>query len=580
MDGRPTGTVTFLFTDVEASTRLWEEQPDEMQTASERHDEILRTSIDGRGGYVFATTGDGFAAAFSSARDALDAAVVAQRALTREEWPTEEPVTVRMGLYTGETAERDGEYFGSALNRAARIMAAGRGGQILVGAPTAALLDASEVVDLGEQRLTDLPGLERLFQVRAEGLHSEFPPPRGLEGRRGNLPVLSTTLIGRGQELAQVTDLVRANRLVTLTGVGGVGKTRLALAAATAIAGDFPDGVWLVELAPVGASASVPDAIATALGITLQSGVPATHTIAAALAGARVLLLLDNCEHVVDAAADVAESILNRSGTAAVLATSREGLRVAGERLFPVPTLAVDAGPASPAVELFLDRARAVDPAFELIDVANAKAVTEICRGLDGIALAIELAAARVVSLTPVDLQQRLLADRFRMLTGSKRQRSLQDTVGWSYELLNEDEREVLQQASVFSGGFDLDTLTAVIESADSFAVLELLDSLVRKSLVTTSQSDGQVRYALLETIRQFAEDELSACGSLTRVRGRHVRTSPRRSSGGGSNGAAPGSGRRWIGSRPSSRTCGLRSVGAPLSSMPRPRSTSRRTRP
>ena len=515
--------MTFLFTDVEGSTRLWEEQPAEMQRALERHDEILRTSIERRDGCVFATTGDGFAVAFTRARDAVDTAVEAQRALATERWPTALPVTVRMGLHTGEASERDGDYFGPVLNRAARIMAAGHGGQILVGAPTASLLEATELVDLGEQRLKDLPGAVRVFQVGAEGVPSDFPPLRITDARRGNLPLPATPLVGRERELAETVDVVRANRLVTLTGVGGVGKTRVALEVGAVLAAEFPDGVWLVELAPVGEPASVPDAIATALGISPQAGVPVNDAVAEALSGRRLLMLLDNCEHVVDAAADAVQSILARSGTATVLATSREGLRVGGEHLMPVPPLDLEGGAASAAVALFVERARAVNPGFELDDVATAEVVTEICRGLDGLALGIELAAARMLSMTPADLQQRLVADRFRMLTGSKRQRSLRETVGWSYELLSDEERAVLRHASVFSGGFDLDAITDVIGADDTVDVLDRLDSLVRKSLVTASRATGLVRYSLLETIRQFAEEELSALGTLEQVRDRHA---------------------------------------------------------
>ncbi|MEP6661424.1 MAG: LuxR C-terminal-related transcriptional regulator [Acidimicrobiales bacterium] len=524
MDGRPTGTVTFLLTDVERSTRLWEEYPAEMQATLERHDEILRTSIACRHGYVFATTGEGFAVAFADARDAINTALEIQRGIATEHWPSAMPLAVRMGLYTGDASEREGVYVGPVLNRAARIMAAGHGGQILVGAPTASLLEELEFIDLGEHRLKDLVRAERVFQVRAEGLRSEFPALRTPHVRVGNLPARATTLIGRERELADTLELVRANRLVTLTGVGGVGKTRLALEAGAALAGEFPDGVWLVELAPVGDSASVPDAIATALGITPQAGVSVTHTVAEALSGRRLLMLLDNCEHVVDAAADAAQAILARSGTATVLATSRESLRVAGEQVMPVPPLALDGGASSPAVALFVERARAVRPGFELDDLANADAVTEICHGLDGLALAIELAAARMVSLTPVDLQRRLLADRFRLLTGSKRQRSLRQAVGWSYELLNDDERAVLRYASVFSGGFGLDAIADVVGADDPLDVLDHLDSLVRKSLVTVSHATGSVRYGLLETIRQFAEEELSTLGTLEPTRDRHAR--------------------------------------------------------
>jgi predicted ATPase/DNA-binding CsgD family transcriptional regulator len=503
---------------------LWEEHPAEMQATLERHDEILRASIECRDGHVFAATGEGFAVAFTHARDALDSAVEIQRGLATEHWPGALQLAVRMGLYTGEASERNGIYVGPVLNRAARIMAAGHGGQILVGAPTVSLIEEVDFIDLGEHRFKDLARAERVFQVRAEGLRSEFPALRTLDARRGNLPAPATSLIGRARELAEIVDLVRANRLVTLTGVGGVGKTRLALEVGAEMAGQFPDGVWLVELAPVGEAASVPDAIATALGLTPQGGVPVTHTIAEALSGRRLLMLLDNCEHVVEAAADAVQAILARSGTATVLATSREGLRVAGEHLMPVPPLALDGGATSPAVALFVERARAVHPGFDLDDLANAEAVTEICRGLDGLALAIELAAARMVSLTPVDLQQRLLVDRFRMLTGSKRQRSLRQTVGWSYDLLDDEECAVLRYASVFSGGFGLDAITDVVGADDPLDVLDWLDSLVRKSLVTVSHATGLVRYSLLETIRQFAEEELSTLGTLEPTRDCHAR--------------------------------------------------------
>ena len=516
--------MTFLLTDIEGSTRLWEERPTEMPTTLERHDAILRACIEQRAGYVFATTAEGFAATFAHAGDAVDAAVDAQRALATECRPGELQVAVRMGLYTGEALERDGVYFGPVLNRAARIMAAARGGQVLVGAPTAGLVEAVDFVDLGEHRLKDLTGAEHLFQVRAEGLPSEFPPLGALDARRGNLPAPPTALVGRARELAELLDLVRANRLVTLTGVGGVGKTRLALEASAELATEFLDGVWLVELAPVGDAASVPDAIATAFGITPQAGTPLTETIAETLSGRRLLLLLDNCEHVVDAAADAVATILARSGTAAILATSREGLQVPGETIMPVPPLALDGGAESAAVALFVARARAVSPGFGLEDGATAEVVTEICRDLDGLALAIELAAARMVSLTPVDLQHRLLADRFRMLTGSKRQRSLRQNVGWSYDLLDDEERAVLQCASVFSGGFGLDAVIDVFGGDDGLDVLDHLDSLVRKSLVTASNASGQIRYGLLETIRQFAENELSTLGTLEQVRDRHAR--------------------------------------------------------
>jgi class 3 adenylate cyclase len=416
---RPTGTVTFLLTAVVGSTRLWEEHPDEMPAAFARLRGNVQHASEAHDGFVFAATGEGFAVAFAHAPDAIDAAVEMQHDIAAANGTGTMPVAVRMGVYTGEASERDGMYAGPVLNRAARIMAAAHGGQILVGAPTASSLDTVALVDLGEHRFKDLTVAERVFQVRAEGLPTDFPALNARDGRAGNLPVPATAIIGRAREVAETVETVRANRLVTLTGVGGVGKTRLALEAGAALAGEFPDGVWLVELAPVGDSTSVPGAIATALGITPQAGVTLTTTIADALSGRRMLVILDNCEHVVDAAADAVAAILARPGAVTVLATSREGLRVAGEQLVPIPPLALDGGSSSAAVALFVERASAVSPGFRLDDIATADVVTEICRGLDGLALAIELAAARMVSLTPADLQQRLLADRFRMLTGS-----------------------------------------------------------------------------------------------------------------------------------------------------------------
>ena len=437
-----------------------------------------------------------------------------------------------MGMHTGEARERDGDYVGPAPNRAARIMAAGHGGQILVGARTASVLeeregfDRVELIDLGEHRLQDVSGSEHLFEVHAEGLRSEFPALLALDARRGNLPTPPTTLIGRERLLPEIVELVRANRLVTLTGVGGVGKTRLALEVGAALAGEFPDGVWLVELAALGQTASVPDAIATAMGIAPQAGVAVIHTVAETLSGRRLLVLLDNCEHVVDAAAQAAEVILARSGTVKVLATSREGLRVVGEQRRLVLPLALDGGITSAAVTLFVERAQAVNARMDLDDARAADAVIEICRCLDGLALGIELAAARMVSMTPIDMRNRL-DDRFRILTGSargmERQQTLRRAVGWSYDLLDDDERTVLRHASVFSGGFDVPAITDVVGDMDELDVLERLDSLVRKSLVTADATKGRARYTLLETIRQFAEDELRNGGTLDEARDRHA---------------------------------------------------------
>jgi predicted ATPase len=515
----PTGTVTFLFTDIEGSTGRWETQTAEMRDALAAHDATLRSAIEAHGGWLFKHTGDGVLAAFSSARNAVDAAVEAQRALQ---------LPVRMGLATGEAELRDGDYFGPTLNRASRVESAGHGGQVLVANSTAALLDGVDLLDLGEHRLRDLSTPQRIFQVRAEGLREKFPPLRTLDTTPGNLRVQATSFVGREAEVAELVASVQAHRLVTLTGVGGVGKTRLALQVAAELAPEFPDGVWLIELAPVGDPAAVPDAVATVLGITQQAGMSVAESVAETLAGRLRLLVLDNCEHVLDAVADLVEQILARSATVKVLATSREGLRVPAEHLWPVPSLDVREGLISTAVTLFVERARAAVPGFGLKG-GSADAVVEICRRLDGIPLAIELAAARMVSMSPADVRDRL-DDRFRLLSGSRRglerHQTLRHAVQWSYDLLEDDERNLLNRCSVFAGGFDLGAAVEVggAGKLDEYGVLDLLDALVRKSLLTVERSGGRARYGTLETIRQFAEDQLAASSTSDDTRDRHAR--------------------------------------------------------
>jgi len=433
-------------------------------------------------------------------------------------------------VHTGEVTERDGDYFGTPVNQAARLMAVGHGGQVLVSAVTASLVGGeAELIDLGEHRLRDLSGATRVFQLGGDGLRVEFPPLRTLDAAPGNLPVLSTSLVGRDAEIAELAGLVRSHRLVTLTGVGGVGKTRLAVQVAAGLIGDFPDGVWVVELAPVSDPGAVADAAATVFGITPQAGSKVVEAVARALSGRRILLVLDNCEHVLDAAAELADAIVARTTTVTVMATSREGLRVGAERLWAVPSLSVADGAGSAAVELFVERARAVASGFTVGSDDDAAAVTEICRRLDGIPLAIELAAARMVSMTPRDVSDRL-DDRFRILSGSRRaverHQTLRQAVQWSYELLDVDERAVLVRSSVFAGGFDLAAAVEVCgdDDLDEFALLDRLDALVRKSLVTVEGMGGHARYGMLETIRQFAEEQLAASGASVATRDGHAR--------------------------------------------------------
>ena len=444
----PSGVVTFLFTDIEflftdieGSTRRWENDADGMRAALAAHDEVLRSSIEAHDGFLFSHTGDGVAAAFASPRSAVGAAIAAQRAVE---------LPVRMGLATGEAELREGDYFGTVLNRAARVMAAGHGGQILVAESTAVLLTGVDLIALGARRLRDIAKPVEMFQVLAVGLRREFPSLRGVDSNPGNLRPAITSLIGRDAEVSNLQAAVRSHRLVTLAGVGGVGKTRLALEVATQLADEFVDGVWVFELAAVADPAAVPDAVAAVLGITQQPGKSVGESVASALEGRSRLLVFDNCEHVVDSVADLVAAILTASATVKVLATSREGIGVADELLWRVPSLDVGA-----AVELFVERAQSM-VSDTLADEASA--VEDVCRRLDGIPLAIELAASRMASMTAGEVRDRL-DDRFKLLVGSRRgverHQTLRQTVAWSYDLLGDAEKSLLARCSVFAGGFD-----------------------------------------------------------------------------------------------------------------------------
>ena len=514
----PSGVVTFLFTDVEGSTRRWEADAQAMRSALAVHDKVLRTAIEVYDGFLFSHTGDGVVAAFASPMSAVNAAIDAQRELQ---------LPVRMGLATGEAELRDGDYFGTVLNRAARVMAAGHGGQILLAESTAGLLSGVDLLDLGPRRLRDVPTPVQVFQVRAPGLQTDFPALRALDTSRGNLRPAATSFIGRDAELVEVQAALREHRVVTLTGVGGVGKTRLAQEVAAGLADGFPDGVWFFELAAVADPAAVPDAVAAVLGITQQPGKSVAESVTAALEGRLRLLVFDNCEHVRDAAADLVEAILAASATVRMLATSREGLGVADEQLWLVPSLDVGAGIDSAAVALFVERARSVASRFALSNADDGAAVVEICRRLDGIPLAIELAASRMASMTAGEVRDRL-DQRFRLLVGSRRglsrHQTLRHAVAWSYDHLDDAEKPLLERCSVFAGGFDLEGACAVMGSDDDFATLDLLDALVRKSLLVADRSAGRTRYSMLETIRQFAEEQLVASGAATEIRAAHSR--------------------------------------------------------
>jgi len=483
-----------------------------MRAALAAHDEVLRKAIEAHYGFLFSHTGDGVVAAFASPKAAVDAAIDAQRELE---------LPVRMGIATGEAELRDGDYFGTVLNRAARVMAAGHGGQVLVADSTAGLLSGVDLIDLGLRRLRDLPNPIAVYQLQAPGLPTGFPPLRTVDRNPGNLVLPATSLIGRDADVLKIKAALRTHRLVTLTGVGGVGKTRLALAVAAQLADEFPDGVWVFELAAVADPASVPDAVAAVLNITQQPGMSVSESVGAALEGRVRLLVFDNCEHVLDATASIVEAILVQSTTVRIVATSREGLGIADEQIWPVRSLSVDA-----AADLFVERADSVAPGSAAGDADD---VVEICRRLDGIPLAIELAASRISSMTASDVRDRL-DQRFKLLVGTRRgldrHQTLRQAVQWSYDLLDEAEKALLARCAVFSGGFDVQSVCAVagFDDRDDFAVLDLLDALVRKSLLVTDRSTGRARYSMLETIRQFAEEQLAARGEADEARTAHAR--------------------------------------------------------
>ncbi len=508
----PSGTVTFLFTDVEGSTRLWEQQPVEMQVALERHDEILRSSIESHGGYVFSTAGDAFAAAFARAGSGVDAAVDAQRLLGNEAWPVGVTLRVRMGLHTGEAHEREGDYFGSALNRAARIMGLGAGDQILMSAVTAGIVD----VDRRSEGLCELRGLaERMeiFTVLAEGLPAQFPTLR-VAAALGNLPAFSVELVGRESLLDDLVEEIRDTRLLTLVGAGGIGKTSVALELGRRVEMDFPAGVWVVELAPLRDPEAVVAALGSAVGARAGGGESLLEATLGLWSSEPALVVVDNCEHLAEAAAGMVQALLAGS-LASVLATSRAPLHLRDERVRHVPALGTDGG-RSDAVTLFVERARQVRDDFELTDAA-ADAISQICGLVDGMPLALELAAARCRSMVPADLLLRLERDAGKVLRDARRdseerQQTLQATVRWSYELLTVAEQELFLRLSVFAGSFDLAAAEAVCAGGelDPLDVVDLLESLVDQSLVSLAESAAsRSRYRLLEPIRQFGERTL-----------------------------------------------------------------------
>jgi predicted ATPase/class 3 adenylate cyclase/DNA-binding CsgD family transcriptional regulator len=537
MGDLPSGTLTFLFTDLEGSTSLWESEPDVMREAVARHDELLGDAVTAHGGQVVKTTGDGIVAVFVNATEGVATALGAQRALGGEDWTV--PIKARMGLYTGEAQAADGDYHSPTLNRAARVMDAGHGGQVLLAASTAGLAAGSlpagtELVDLGEHRLRDLGQPEVLFQLVHPDLERSFAPLRTLESYPGNLPLQISSFIGREQTLDRCRQSLDHNRVLTLTGVGGVGKTRLAIQLAGLVVPEFRDGAWLCELAPVRDHAGVAEAVAATLGAASGSS-DVESSLVEALASKDVLLVLDNCEHVLGGVSELVSRIVESCPAVKVLATSREGMAILGEQIIAVPPLqigkrdaGIDEALGSDAVELFTERARSVNADFSL-DADNAEAVVEICRRLDGVPLAIELAAARVIALGPQDLARRL-DRRFQMLAGGRRgaverHATLRAAIDWSYDLLSEPEKTLLSRLSVFAGTFDLEAAEAICTggTVDEFEVLDLLTGLVSQSLVVADQRRIGTRYKLLETIRQYGEEQLDP-EEIATMRDRHAR--------------------------------------------------------
>jgi predicted ATPase/class 3 adenylate cyclase len=542
----PTGTVTFLFTGVEGSTRLLERFPTAYPAALARQATLVRGAIEAYGGVIFETVGDAVYAAFPRAADAVAAAREAQLALEAKPWGEVGAIRVRMGLHTGEVERRGDHYFGVALDCGAQLMALAQGGQVLLSGATAELVRSAlpagaDLRDLGVRRLKDLAQPEHIYQLLHPDLPSEFPPLGVLDALPNNLPLQVTSFIGREKELAEVKRLLETTRLLTLTGAGGVGKTRLALHAAAEALPRFTEGVWLAELAALADPALVPQAVATAVGIREEPGRSLLATLSEALRPKHLLLVLDNCEHLVEACARLADSLLRTCPQLQVLATSREPLGIAGEAPWRVPSLglldAQDGRPLPPtpqvaqveAVRLFVERAVSAQPGFALTD-QNARAVAQICQRLDGIPLALELAAARV-RVVPVEQLLGRLSDRFRLLTGGSRtalarHQTLRATVDWSYDLLSPDERRLFNRLSVFAGGFTLEAAEAVCSGEDVAleGVLELLTHLVDKSLVVVEGApDGTARYRLLDTLRQYGWQRLVDSRESEAIRRAHA---------------------------------------------------------
>ncbi|MBV8163215.1 MAG: adenylate/guanylate cyclase domain-containing protein [Candidatus Eremiobacteraeota bacterium] len=536
----PTGMVTFLFSDIEGSTQRWEQHRDEMDAAVRRHDSVMRAAIEQHSGYVFKTVGDEFCAAFPTVFGAINAAVAAQRALNREDFAGVDGLRVRMGLTIGDAFERDGDYFGPTVNRVARLMSIGHGGQVLVSSVVeerleGALGDGLSLVDLGLRRLRDLTQPEHVWQLNIAGLPSQFPPLNSLDARPNNLPVQVSALIGRERDLDDVKALIGKHRCVTITGSGGIGKTRVALQAGADLIDRYPDGVWFADLAPITDPELIASVVATAVGMAQVGGRRVDEAVPHWLKRKQLLLILDNCEHELGAVAPLADAIHRTAPHVRILATSRQALDISGEAAYRLPSLAVpvsgsrvgvDEALQYGAVAVFVDRATHADTRFVLTG-DNAPIVADICRRLDGIPLAIELAAARVNVLSIPDLAQRL-NERFKILTGGSRtalprHKTLTALIDWSYDLLTPQEQKLFQQLGIFPGGFGLEAATNVCGvEADEIDTMDILASLTDKSLVIADTLGHHKRYHLLESTRAYALQKL-ASSERERLARRHA---------------------------------------------------------
>jgi len=542
----PTGTVTFLFTDIEKSTVYAREYPQAWEVSQARHHAILRKSVETNGGYLFQTIGDAVCAAFHNPDDAIKAALDGQAGLQNEEWG-DFTVRVRMGVHSGHAEFNEGDYHGYlTLSLVQRIMSAGHGGQVLLSGATENLLRGQlsqgiELVDMGRHTFKDAPQAVRIFQVFAPGLQVEFPPLRAFDILPNNLPAQLTSFIGREKELGDVRQLLRDTHMLTLIGPGGTGKTRLSIQAANEVLKDYPDGVWLVDLAPILDPHLVPRTTAITIGLRNEPQRPVIDMICDYLNRKKMLLILDNCEHLVDACAQMADRILRAGSDVQILASSREALGIAGEVTYRVPSLglpdvdhlpSLDSLSQYEAVKLFIDRGTSIDPGFKVTN-ENAPALAQICYRLDGIPLAIELAAAKIRVLSVEQIANRL-DDRFRLLTGGRRtamerHQTLRAAVDWSYNLLPPDEQALFRRLAVFLGGWTLEAAEAICGDESDLGVvasddvLELLEGLINKSLVIAESEHGMSRYHMLETIRQYANEKLVDSGEAKGLHEEHL---------------------------------------------------------